>query len=71
MSLDLVRGKVVKRMGLMEDRKRTEVDIIDVDSVGNRNEDEEQENQEQASAESGVGGTFSWNPLLGELIKLI
>jgi len=60
-SIDLVKGKVVKRMGAVERPKEVE------------SEDEEAEVESlllmEANNNGSHGGTFSRNPLLGGLIK--
>jgi len=55
-SIDLVKGKVVKRMGAVEKLKFVE-------------KDGESEEEEEVPERQAGGGTFSHNPLLGGLIK--
>jgi hypothetical protein len=64
LSLDLVGGKVVKRMGVVE-REGERVPVSDDDVV-----DERFLAETTGNADRGHGkGTFSHNPLLGTLIK--
>lgn len=59
-SIDLAKGKVVKRMGAVERPL-----VVESESEG----EEVEEVLNEASGNIGGGGTFSRNPLLGGLIK--
>ena len=63
-SVDLVGGKVVRRMAEVEKRREDWEDTTDV-------MEDEAANKGKTKAESSNGGAFSRNPLLGSLIRPI
>ena len=65
-SVDLVGGKAVRRMGTVErSRDNGEGDVVDMDAVTGNNRND----AEGSSRGGGGGGAFSKNPLLGGLIR--
>jgi hypothetical protein len=66
-SLDLVGGKVVKRMGMAAVERPREFDPPDIEV--RKDEEEEREVLVESSGNAHGKGTFSRNPLLGGLIR--